>query len=148
MALKISHNETEFGIGDIVRITQKIKEGGKERTQAFEGMVIRIKGRGDGKSFTVRRIGTQQIGIERIFPIKAPIIEKIEVIKKGTRGVRRAKLYYTRDKSRKEIERIYSRAKKREEAKVSKKTKPETKRKLTTKRRLVSGKTSKAKTSK
>jgi large subunit ribosomal protein L19 len=110
MAIKAKHNETDFGVGDIVRIHQTIKEGDKKRTQVFEGTVIGIKGKNDEKSFTVRRIGVQQIGIERIYPLNSPTIEKIEVVRHGVEGTKRAKLYYIRDKSRREIEKIYSRA--------------------------------------
>jgi len=81
-------------------------------------MVLGIKGEGDRKTFTVRRVGEAGIGIERIFPISLPTIEKIEVVKKGTRGVKQAKLYYTREKSTKEIDKIYSRAKRREMSKT------------------------------
>lgn len=123
-------------MGDTVAVSQKIQEGEKTRTQVFEGMVIKIRGRGEGKSFTVRRIGAQKIGIERIFPLNSPIVEKVEVGRKGTRGVARAKLYYTREKSAREIEKIYSRAKRREEAKETKtKTKPSRK---TTSRKAAS----------
>src|SRR5258707_15454472 len=73
-------------------------------------MVIKIKGRESGKSFTVRRIGAQKVGMEMIFPISASTVDKIEVVRKGTEGVRRAKLYYIRGKSSREIEKIYSRA--------------------------------------
>ena len=117
MALRITHNGTEFGIGDRVRVSQRIKEGEKFRVAVFEGMVIKIRGVGGRKMFTVRRIGEAAIGIERIFPVDLPTIEKIEVVKKGTMGVNRAKLYYTREKSTKEIDKIYSRAKRREASK-------------------------------
>lgn len=118
MALKITHKETEFGIGDRVRVSQRIKEGEKFRVAVFEGMVIKIRGVGGRKMFTVRRIGEAAIGIERIFPVDLPTIEKIEVTRKGTMGVNRAKLYYTREKSTKEIDKIYSRAKRRELSKA------------------------------
>jgi large subunit ribosomal protein L19 len=117
MAIKAVHKGTKFGVGDRVRVIQKVVEQDKERKQAFEGMVIGIKGRGEGKTFTVRRIGVQQIGIEKIFPLNTPTIEKIEVLRRGVRGVRRAKLFYTRDQSKKEIEKIYSRAARRIQAK-------------------------------
>ena len=117
MALSSTHNDIAFGVGDTVRVHQLIQEGEKSRLQVFEGMVIRIKGREVGKTFTVRRIGVNQIGIEKIFPVAAPIISKIEVVKKGMRGVKRAKLYYTREKSNREISKIYSRAHVREESK-------------------------------
>ncbi len=116
MALKIKHKEIEFGIGDRVRVLQKIKEGGKMRNAAFEGIVIAIKNRGDNKSFTVRKVGDLNIGIERIFPIASPFIEEVTVVKKGTTGANRAKLYYIRDKNPREIAEIYSRANRRESA--------------------------------
>lgn len=120
MALKAKHNNIEFGVGDTIRVIQSLKEGGKTRSKAFEGMVIGIKGREENKTFTVRRIGVAKIGIERIFPLFSPSIEKIEVVRTGVRGVRRAKLYYTRDKPRREIEKIYSRATKLGEGKTKK----------------------------
>jgi large subunit ribosomal protein L19 len=140
MALTAKHKEVEFGVGDQVRVTFKIKEGEKTRQQVFEGMVIGIKGRDQNKSFTVRRIGVQQIGIERIIPLNSPSIENIEVVKKGLRGIRRAKLYYTRGKARKDIEEIYSRAGKREKSKTSKKakTKPKKAKKTSKKKKKAS----------
>lgn len=119
MALRIKHNEVEFGVGDRIKVYQRIKEGEKTRVAFFEGMVLGIKGEGDRKTFTVRRVGEAGVGIERIFPISLPTIEKIEVIKKGTRGVKQAKLYYTREKSPKEIDKIYSRSKRRELSKAA-----------------------------
>jgi large subunit ribosomal protein L19 len=113
MALKITHKETEFSIGDKVRVNQRIKEGEKTRVAAFDGIVIAIKNRAENKSFTVRKIGAANIGIERIFPLESPTIEKIEIIKKGMVGVNRAKLYYVRVKSPREIDRIYSRSHRR-----------------------------------
>jgi large subunit ribosomal protein L19 len=130
MALLLKHKETTFGVGDKVKVIQKIKEASKERLQAFDGMVIAIKGRGMGKSFTVRRIGVHKIGIERIFPLFSPNIEKVEIIREGVKGVRSAKLYFTRFKSKKEIEKIYSRAQKRvnisTDENLAKKSKPKT----------------------
>ncbi len=110
MALFATHNDTKFGVGDIIRVNQRITDGDKSRIQTFEGMVIRIKGRENGKSFVVRRIGAAQVGIERIYPLISPIIESIEVVKRGTSGVKRSKLYYTRTKSAKEISKIQSRS--------------------------------------
>lgn len=121
MALRIKHQNQEFGVGDRIKVFQRIKEGEKTRVAFFEGMVLGIKGEGDRKTFTVRRVGEAGIGIERIFPISLPTIEKIEVVKKGTRGVKQAKLYYVREKSTKEIDKIYSRSNRRE---LSKSTKP------------------------
>jgi large subunit ribosomal protein L19 len=113
MALTATHKELKFGVGDTVRVHQKIVESGKTRVSIFEGMVIGIKGRDIQKSFTVRRIGAQKIGIEQIFPLFSPNIEKVEVKRQGLAGIRQAKLYFTRDKSKREIEKIYSRANKR-----------------------------------
>jgi ribosomal protein L19 len=103
-------------------LTDKSKDEKGSRTQAFEGTVIGIRGQGLGKSFIVRRIGANNIGIEQIFPISAPVIDSVEVVRAGTRGSRRAKLYYIRDKSKREIENIYSRTKRREAAKLAKQT--------------------------
>ncbi|RME92951.1 MAG: 50S ribosomal protein L19 [Candidatus Hydrogenedentota bacterium] len=84
-----------FEIGDTVKVHYKIKEGNKERIQIYEGVVIAISGRGAGKTFTVRRI-SHDVGVERIFPLYAPTIDKIEKVRSGR--VRRAKLYYLREK--------------------------------------------------
>ena len=83
-------------VGDTVRVDYKIKEGDKERVQPFEGIVIAKKGAGEGKTFTVRKIAADGIGVERIFPLNSPWIEKLEVVKKGR--PRRAKLYYLRER--------------------------------------------------
>ena len=126
MAISTQHNETKFGIGDTVRVHLRVNEQSKDkksRVQVFEGMVIAIKGVGSRKSFTVRRIGSQKIGIEQIFPISAPTVEKVEVAREGMRGSRHAKLYFTRNKSKREIEKIYSRSKRITAAKEALKTK-------------------------
>ena len=85
----------ELQVGDTVRVYVKVIEGTRERLQNFEGIVIKIQGGGVRKSFTVRRI-SYGIGVERTFPVHSPKIDKIEVTRKG--DVRRAKLYYLRDK--------------------------------------------------
>lgn len=114
MALKISYKDTEFGIGDKVRVVQRIKEAdGKSREAFFEGMVIGIKGREPGKTFTVRKIAEGNVGVERIFPLNLPSLEKVMIVKRGVEGVRRAKLYYTREKSPTEIDMIFKKAAKR-----------------------------------
>ena len=87
----------EINIGDIVKVYYKIKEGDKERIQPFEGVVIAKKGAGMSKTFMVRKIGAAKVGVERIFPFHSPNIEKVEVVK--SQKVRRAKLYYIRDKN-------------------------------------------------
>ena len=83
-----------FGAGDTVRVNFRIREGDRERVQAFQGVVIRRQnGAGPAANFTVRRI-TAGIGIERIFPLHSPLIDSLEVTRQGS--VRRAKLYYLR----------------------------------------------------
>lgn len=82
-----------FSYGDQVKVHFRIREGESERVQVFEGIVIRKRGSGDSKTFTVRKTSFG-VGVERIFPLKSPLIEKIEVVKPGR--VRRAKLYYLR----------------------------------------------------
>lgn len=84
-----------FRPGDTVRVNVKVIEGGRERVQSYDGIVIKIRGGGMGKSFTVRKIGADGIGVERVFPINTPAIDSVEVIRKGK--VRRAKLYYLRN---------------------------------------------------
>lgn len=83
----------DFKVGDTIRVHYKIVEGDKERIQPFEGVVIRIRGSGAGKTFTVRK-ESYGVGIERTFPYYSPNIEKIEIVKYGK--VRRAKLYFLR----------------------------------------------------
>jgi large subunit ribosomal protein L19 len=88
-------NLPAFQPGDTVRVHVRVVEGEKERIQVFEGVVIARKGGSNRETFTVRKI-SYGIGIERIFPLHSPMIEKIDVIRQGR--VRRAKLYYLRDK--------------------------------------------------
>ena len=88
-----------FEIGDTVRVHVKVIEGEKERVQVFEGVVIARKGRKISETFTVRKI-SYGVGVERVFPVNSPNIAKIDVIRKGK--VRRAKLYYLRDKKGKQ----------------------------------------------
>ena len=85
----------EFGPGDTVDVHYRVKEGDKERTQIFRGVVISRKGSGINESFTVRKISSG-IGVERVFPLHSPNILKIESIRRG--AVRRAKLYYLRSR--------------------------------------------------
>ena len=85
----------DFGPGDTVRVNVRVVEGGRERVQIFEGVVIARNGGGARASFTVRKLSFG-VGVERIFPLHAPIIQSIEVVRRG--DVRRAKLYYLRDR--------------------------------------------------
>ena len=82
--------------GDTVKVSNKIVEGGKERIQVFQGVVIRIRRGGNGASFTVRHVA-YSIGVERTFPFYSPRVEKVEIVRHGK--VRRAKLYYLRERS-------------------------------------------------
>ncbi|MFC1452918.1 50S ribosomal protein L19 [Verrucomicrobiota bacterium] len=84
-----------FSIGDTVKVHAKIYEGGKERVQMFTGTVIARKGGGATETFTVRRI-SHGVGVERVFPVYSPHVDRIEIL--GSSHVRRAKLYYLRDR--------------------------------------------------
>jgi len=85
-----------FRTGDTIRVHQRIREGEKERVQVFEGIVIARKGSGAGETVTVRKISIGGIGVEKIFPIHSPRIEKFEVVNIGR--VSRSKLYYLRER--------------------------------------------------
>ena len=102
------NNQVQFKVGDIIRVHQRLYEQqgkeAKERIQVFEGMVIAIKGKGISKTITVRKIGANYIGVEKIWPLASPWIKQIEVKSPGR--PRRAKLYYTRHKSRKELRKL------------------------------------------
>lgn len=97
--------EVDLHIGDTVRVHNKIVEGTKSRIQVYEGILIRIRGRGENATFTVRRIGAGGVGVEKTWPLDARELVKIEV-KKKTAGVRRSKLYYLRDLTGKEAIRV------------------------------------------
>lgn len=100
---------SDFRVGDTVKVVYKIIEGSEvRRTQPYEGIVISKKGSGVSKTFTVRRVGAEGIGVERIFPLYSPNIESITVVKKGK--VRRAKLYYLREKTGREALRVKERS--------------------------------------
>lgn len=92
---QIKDNIPDFGPGDNVKVHYRITEGNRERIQVFQGDVIRRQGESNRETFTVRKVSFS-VGVERTFPIHSPKIEKIEVVRKGK--VRRAKLYYLRDK--------------------------------------------------
>ena len=86
----------EFGVGDTVRVSIKVKEGNKERIQVFEGFVLKRQNGGISESFTVRKISSG-VGVEKTFPLHSPRIEKIELVRKA--DVRRAKLNYMRERT-------------------------------------------------
>ncbi len=85
----------DFKVGDTVRVYARIVEGDKERLQGFEGVVIARKGGGVRETFTIRKV-VQGVGVERIFPLHSPKVDRIKIVKQGR--VRRAKLYYLRDR--------------------------------------------------
>ncbi len=91
-----SKNIPDFRAGDTLRVAVTIKEGDKQRIQNFEGVCISKRGTGTGASFTVRKMGANNIGVERIFPLYSESIDAITVLRKGR--VRRAKLFYLRDR--------------------------------------------------
>jgi large subunit ribosomal protein L19 len=86
---------TDFRVGDTVKVYAKIKEGARERTQVFEGIVLKRQGGGNRETFTIRK-KSNGVGVEKTWPLHSPIVEKIEVIRRGK--VRRAKLFYLRDR--------------------------------------------------
>lgn len=92
----VSRNFPKFDVGDRVAVSVRIKEGDKERLQVFEGDVIAMKNNGISSTFTVRKMSSNAVAVERIFPYYAPIIADIKFVRKGK--VRRAKLYYVRDR--------------------------------------------------
>lgn len=114
--------DLEIGAGDTIRVWSKIQEKGKTRLQAFEGMVLARKhGNEPGAMITVRKV-TNGVGVERIFPLYSPLIDKIEVVKKSK--VRKSKLYYIRDKAAKEIRKKMKTYVKRGLAKLSNSDQP------------------------
>ena len=92
---QLKENAPKFNIGDTVKVHVKIKEGNRERIQIFEGIVIKRQNAGSNETFTVRKL-SYSVGVERTFPIHSPRIEEVEVTRHGK--VRRAKLYYLRDR--------------------------------------------------
>ena len=87
-------DKIEFGVGDTIKVSLTVSEGSKTRTQIFQGIVIAIRGKGEGKNFIVRKIAGGGVGVEKIIPVNTPTVTGIEIVKKGK--VRRAKLYYLR----------------------------------------------------
>ena len=92
----IKAEQPKFEVGDTVRVDVRIKEGDKERIQAFEGTVIAKKHGGISETFTVRRV-SYGVGVERVFPVNSPFVEKVTVVRAGK--VRRAKLFYLRERT-------------------------------------------------
>lgn len=97
--------EQNIHIGDTLKVYSQVVEGGKTRTQMYEGILIRLRGRGENQTFTVRKIGAGGVGVERTWPLNARNLVKAEVKKKAT-NVRRSKLYYLRDRIGREAVRV------------------------------------------
>lgn len=97
--------DTKIHIGDTIRVHSKVVEGDKTRIQIFEGILIRLQGRGENKTFIVRRIGAGGVGVERSWPLNATNLVKIDVKKKASK-VRRSKLYYLRNLTGREAVRV------------------------------------------
>ncbi|MEZ3433114.1 MAG: 50S ribosomal protein L19 [Lachnospiraceae bacterium] len=94
-AAQLKENEPQFRVGDTVKVYGKIKEGNRERIQIFEGTVIKKQGGSARATFTVRKF-SNGVGVEKTWPLHSPNVEKVEVVRRGK--VRRAKLYYLRDR--------------------------------------------------
>ena len=94
-AAELKAEVPQFAVGDTVRVHNKIKEGNKERIQIFEGTVIKRQGGSNRETFTVRK-NSNGVGVEKTWPLHSPNVEKVEVVRRGK--VRRAKLYYLRDR--------------------------------------------------
>ena len=92
---QLKENVPVINVGDTVRVSNKIKEGTRERVQLFEGTVIAKNGGGISETFTVRRV-SYGVGVEKTFPVHSPNVEKVEIVRNGK--VRRTKLYYLRDR--------------------------------------------------
>lgn len=90
-----SDKNLTFKVGDLVRVTTRNPEENKVHATPFEGIVIALRGQGSGRTFTVRKIASDKVAVERIFPLNSPSIENVKVTKTGS--VRRAKLYYLRN---------------------------------------------------
>jgi large subunit ribosomal protein L19 len=104
MSLKFTFQDQEFTVGDSLKINYKIKEKDKERLQAFDGILLAIKGRGDVKSITVQKAASDGVLVERIIPTASPWIESIKKMRSPKAKIRRSKLYYLREtKARKTI---------------------------------------------
>ena len=94
-AEQLKADVAEFAVGDTVKVYGKIKEGNRERIQVFEGTVIKKQGGSNRATFTVRKL-SNGVGVEKTWPLHSPNVEKVEIVRKGK--VRRAKLYYLRDR--------------------------------------------------
>jgi large subunit ribosomal protein L19 len=103
MANNFNYKGQQLNVGDSISVNYRLKEGDKERIQAFKGIIIKIRGASENdKMFTVRKMSRSGIGVERIFPLTSPFIDSIKLEKKAT-GVRRAKIYFIRNLTTQQI---------------------------------------------
>lgn len=93
----LTDRDVTFNVGDVIVVSFTIREGNKTRTQSFQGVVIRRSGSGLGATFTVRKASGNNVFVERVFPLHSPLITNIKLVRRGR--VRRAKLYYLRDRT-------------------------------------------------
>lgn len=124
MAISSVIKNQQVSIGDTLAVHQEVQEEGKTRIQIFQGVIISIKGESENKSFTVRKISSASIGVERTWPVNSPTIKKVEVKKEGR--VRRAKLYYLRKRTGKNALRVKARDKVKNIDKKGKRTEVKT----------------------
>ncbi len=104
MSLTFTYQEQLFTVGDTVKVNYKIKEKDKERLQAFDGIILAIRGKGEVKSIIVQKSASDGVTVERIFPLGTPWIESIKKMRSPKTKIRRSKLYYLRDsKARKTV---------------------------------------------
>ncbi|HRS22964.1 MAG TPA: 50S ribosomal protein L19 [Candidatus Woesebacteria bacterium] len=103
MAIKFTHSNSEFTVGDTLKVNYKIKEKEKERLQAFSGILIAIQGQGENKNIIIRKEASDGIAVERIFPINSPLVDSIKKMRSPKTKIRRAKLYYLRDPKARKI---------------------------------------------
>lgn len=144
MANSFTYKNEKYNTGDTIRLNLNVTEGDKTRVQTFEGIIIAIKNSGSGKSFTVRKIGAGAIGVERIMPVDSPTIESIEVKSRGQ--VRRAKLYYLRDRIGKRATKVKTKVE--EKVKEAVKPKIEVEKKASPKKKSAAKKTTKSESTK
>ena len=135
-------NFPDFNVGDTIAVSLRVKEGGKERLQVFEGDVIAMRKNGASSSFTIRKIGANSIPVERVLPFYSPLIESIKFIRSGK--IRRAKLYYIRERIGKAA-RVAEKVLTKEQKELRAKKKKEQKKALAAKKETVQEKPAESK---
>ncbi|HPJ17080.1 MAG TPA: 50S ribosomal protein L19 [Candidatus Woesebacteria bacterium] len=97
MSISFTFQDHQFSVGDTLKINYKIKEKDKERTQAFDGILLAIKGAGENKAILIRKAASDSVKVERIFPLNSPWIESIQKMRAPKSKIRRSKLYFLRE---------------------------------------------------